>query len=92
MLYAFIYVLYKNCMYFHRNFQKLVIAEGFVKVLASCSDDGYHLVLGQLVSYVSHQMLELLSVDGAAPVLVQRPEGQPHHLLVIVAAHLCWRK
>ena len=63
MLYAFIYVLYKNCMFFHRNFQKLVIAEGFVTVLASCSDDGYHLVLGQLVSYVSHQMFELLSVD-----------------------------
>ena len=53
----------KNVLSSHHNFHKFVIAEGFVTVLASCSDDGHHLVLGQLVPYVSHQMFELQSVD-----------------------------
>ena len=37
---------------------------------------------------VEHEVLELVSGDGAAAVLVEGPEGEPHHVLVIVLGHL----
>ena len=72
----------------HHNLNKLVVAQGPVSVFIRCIDDGHDLVLGQLVPDMSHEMFELLRVDGPAPVLVEGPEGQPHHLLVIIVAHL----
>ena len=35
-----------------------------------------------------HEMLELTGCNGSTAILVQRPECQPHHLLVIIVIHL----
>ena len=76
----------------HHNLDELLVTQRSIAVCISRIDDGHHLVLGQFVSDVSHEMFELPRVNGPTAVLVQRPEGQPHHLLVIVSAHLCWRE
>ena len=41
-----------------------------------------------LLTDVQHEVFELVSGDGAAAVLVEGPEGEPHHVLVVVLGHL----
>ena len=38
------------------------------------------------ITDVSHQVLELPGVHSPTPVLVEGPEGELHHLLVLVAS------
>ena len=44
--------------------------------------------LSIVLTDVEHEVLELVSGDGAAAVLVEGPEGEPDHVLVVVLGHL----
>ena len=41
-----------------------------------------------LLTNVGHEMFELTGFNCSTTIFVQRPEGEPHHLLVVRLAHL----
>ena len=70
------------------DLHQLVEVEAAVLVLVRLVDEPGRLFLAERVSDVGHQVLELLGAHRPAPVLVQGPEGESDHLLVLSVAHL----
>ena len=62
--------------------------EAAVLVLVRLFDEPGRLLLAQRVSNVGHQVFELLGAHSPAPVLVEGPEGESDHLLVLGVTHL----
>ena len=67
---------------------QLVEVEASVLVLVRLVNEPGRLLLSEGISYVCHQVLELLCAHSPTPVLVQGSEGESDHLLVLGVAHL----